>query len=212
MVEWRAVEREPLDYYAGPQIKRRPSMALKWTLIVLGVFVATFVSYICLLEHFTPKVLVTANTGNIPWPPLPSAYEIKVAKITALFESAATSQPSTTDEAELFDEVLHDSDFRIRVRAMAVLPFLRDREKAIDVLIASVHDRDPNSTGNGNVPLYATMYLADMKAERAIPDVADWVGYLRKFRPYGAQMGPGILTKGMEDLSRLKSACTLPSG
>jgi len=203
---------KPLDYYFGPQIKRRLSMTLKWTLTVLGVMAAIFVPYVFLLKHFTPKVLVTAQTSNIPWPPSPSADEIKIKKIYALFESASTSQPSTTDEAELFDEVLHDPNFGIRVRAMAVLPFVHDREKAIDVLIASVHDRDPNRTGNGNVPLYATTYLADMKAKRAIPDVTDWVGYLQKFRPYGEQMGPVILKKGMEDILRLKSASTLPSG
>ncbi len=155
---------EPLEYYAGPQIKRRLSMPLKWTLIVLVVIVATVVPYFLLLEHFTPTALVAVNTNNISWSPFPSRYEIKVDKITALFESGPTSQPSAGDEDELFDEVLNDSDFRIRVRAMAVLPFVRDREKAIDVLIKSVHDRNPQSTGNGNVPLYATGYLTKMKA------------------------------------------------
>jgi hypothetical protein len=188
-------------------------MALKWTLIVSVVVGATFTLYICLLKHFTPQAVVTVNTGNIPWPPLPppTAYEIKVDKIYGLYESASTSRPSAADEAELFDEVLHDPDFRIQVRAMAVLPFVRDREKAIDVLIKSVHYRDPNYSENANVPLAATLCLAKMKATRAVPDVADWVAYMQEYRPYGEKMGPTILQTAMKALSRLKSASTLPS-
>ena len=146
-------------------------------------------------------------------PPVPTPdillprYQQKVSKISSLYKSAPTSQPSPADTAELLEEVAHDSSFAIRVRAMAVLPFLHDREKVIDVLIACVHDRDPTANGSGNVPLYAASNLAEMKACRAIPDIANWVDYLQKDKPYG-QMGPMILQGSAKHLADLKAVCT----
>src|SRR5581483_11684309 len=103
----------------------------------------------------------------------------KVRKITSLLEEAPTSRPSTQDAEELFDLVAHDPDFRVRVRAMAVLPFVEDRERAVGTLIAAVHEHNPKTNGGGNVPLYATTYLVDMKATRAIPDISDWLKSLQ---------------------------------
>ena len=135
--------------------------------------------------------------------PFPPGYMQKVEKITELLESAPTSQPSPADAAELLEQVVHDPDFRIRVRAMLVLPYVREREKAIDALILSIHDRNPESSGGGNVPLYATTCLADMHATRAIPDVADWVDFLET-RPQ--KIPPMVLRKSKEDLARLREA------
>jgi hypothetical protein len=112
-----------------------------------------------------------AASSSHGWTEAPD-YPQKVQKITHLLKAAPTSQPSSKDVAELFDQALHDPDFRIRVRAMAVFPYLHEREKAIDVLITCVQDRNPATTGDGNVPLYATTYLVDMRATRAIPAVS----------------------------------------
>jgi hypothetical protein len=198
---------EPLDYDTPRgQNKLGLFFALKWTLIVSGLIAATFAVFVRLRGQ-PPATLTVSYSSQTA---VPSAYELKVEKITALFLNCPTSRPSASDEAELFNDVLHDSDFRIRVRAMAVLPFVRDRKRAIAVLVASIHDRDPISSANGTVPLYAATYLADMDAKEAIPEVANWVDYLRKARPYGEQVGPMILKKSTEDLSRLKSASTRP--
>lgn len=132
-------------------------------------------------------------------------------KITRLYLRGATSQPSAADTAELFDEVLHDPDFRIRVRAMAVLPYVGDREKAIDVLITSLRDQDPKTSGNGNVPLYATNYLAHMNATRAIPDIENWIAYMKKNQPYGQRVYAMMMGKSSADLARLKAATTQQS-
>jgi hypothetical protein len=139
-------------------------------------------------------------------------YPQKVQTITHLVETAPTSQPSSADVSELFDQALHDPDFRIRVRAMAVFPYLHNREQAIDVLITCVHDRDPATSGDGNVPLYATMYLADMGATRAIPDVQGWIDFLNDTSSYSKTMRDKLLGKAMKDLQRLKqSASTRPA-
>lgn len=141
----------------------------------------------------------------------PPGYAEKVQKITALLESAPTSRPSAADSNELLKEAAHDSDFRIRVRAMAVLPFISERERAVDVLIAAVHERNPRTNGGGNVPLYATTYLADMKATRAIPDIADWLRFLGHDQSFDQQLKPGVLRKVREDLARLEAAETQPA-
>ena len=143
--------------------------------------------------------------------PFPPGYGEKVQKITALLDAAPTSQPSSSDSNMLLDEAANDPDFRIRVRAMAVLPFVQEREKAIDVLIAATRIRDPDASGGGNVPLYATTYLADMKAIRAIPAVADWVSYLQRKHPYDARVEVMILKKSTEDLQRLQAPGTRPA-
>jgi hypothetical protein len=95
---------------------------------------------------------------------------------------------------------------------MAVFPYLRDREKATDVLIACVHDRDPETSGNGNVPLYATTYLANMAATRAIPDVAGWVNFLKANPDYDKNPNKVLEKKAAEDLRRLtQAAATRPA-
>jgi hypothetical protein len=137
-----------------------------------------------------------------------SDYDKRVQRITALLENAPTYKPSPSDSEWLMDQAQHHSDFRIRVRAMAVLPFIEDREKAIEVLIACVHDRESESSGGRNVPLYATRYLADMSAARAIPDIEDWIAYLQEKPPDDEGMRAGMLKSAREHLHRLKRNVT----
>jgi len=191
----------------------RPSRSrtMKWPTFAGFLMGTIFACFICSSkEQVSAAPTTTAAATGDEFYEAPD-YGQKVQKITALLASAPTSQPSSKDEAELLDEARHDPDFRIRVRAMMVLPFIHDREKAIDVLIASVHDRDPSTSGRGNVPLYATNYLADMKAVRAIPDVESWIEYLQKTSPMSDELAPMVLKKMREDLARLKAATTQPS-
>ena len=174
--------------------------------IVAIVFVAAGVAYKFVARRATERITQEVRAAD----PFPAGYHQKVEKISALREAAPTSQPSAADSKELFDETLHDPDFRIRVRAMAVLPYVPDREAAIDALIQCVHDRVQESSGGGNVPLYATSRLTDMKAVRAIPDVEDWIRFLENNPPYQQKMLPILLKKSSEDLLRLKGAATRP--
>lgn len=185
----------------------------RWWAIIAIAIVALGITIFTLTRNISTATLPGAvPTTNAAWSPFPPRYSEKVQKITTLLEAAPTSQPSAVDAAELFEQVLHDPDFRIRVRAMAVLPFVREREKAIDVLIASVHNRDPETSGGGNVPLYATTYLADMAAVRAIPDITDWVEFLNSHPRYEQKMRTMILKKSTDDLARLKKmAATRPT-
>jgi hypothetical protein len=91
---------------------------------------------------------------------------------------------------------------------MAVLPFVRERERAIDVLVTATKVRGPESSGSGNVPLYATTYLADMNATRAIPAIEDWLSFLEAQKPYSDEMRATMVKKGKEDLARLKGGGT----
>jgi HEAT repeat protein len=156
------------------------------------------------------------STSTLPstrpaWAQAPD-YPRKVQKITRLLETAPTSQPSSADVAELIDQALHDPDFRIRVRAIVVLPYLRNRQRVIDVLITCTHDRDPATTGDGNVPVYATNSLADMAATRAIPDIVDWLNFLKANPNYDKSRHDMIFEEGIKDLRRLtQAAATRPT-
>lgn len=178
-----------------------------FAIVSLGIVV-----FVVIHNRQTPTPAVVGTPGTAEWAPFPPGYGEKVQRITALLESAPTSRPSNSDAAEMIDLALHGSDFRIRVRAMAVLPFVGDREKAIDALIACVHDRGPEASGGGNVPLYAASYLADMRATRAIPDVEDWIAFLHQKPSYDEKVRSMILEKSSDDLARLKqSAATRPA-
>jgi hypothetical protein len=183
---------------------------IRIALLILATLLAIIGTLI--YEHFllTAPAPPTSTSTNLP-DPFPPGYAEKDQKITNLLENAPTSQPSQADTNELFEEALNDSNFVIRIRAMAVFPFLHDRERAIDTLITCVHEHDPQTTGNGNVPLYAATYLAEMKAARAIPDIQVWIQYQQQTNPYGDRSGPIILKQSTKDLARLVRASTQSS-
>jgi len=119
--------------------------------------------------------------------------------------------PSEPDTKELLAEVRsNDTDWRIRTYAMSLMPFLPDRESAIDALIAAASDRDPKSVGSGVVPMCAVTYLAKMKAIRAEPAIRDWIRFIEQDTK-GAVL-PGsrqlILSVAKRDLAAIESAKT----
>jgi hypothetical protein len=184
---------------------------IRIALLILAMLLAAIGTFT--YEHFLltppappPPTPTSGDLSDI----FPPGYFEKVRKITTLLETAPTSQPSQADTNELFDEALHDSQYEIRIRAMAVFPFLDDRERTIDALISCVREHDPQTTGNGNVPLYAATYLAEMKATRAIPDIQAWIQYQQQSNPYGDRSGPIILKQSTKDLQRLQSFSTRP--
>jgi len=133
-------------------------------------------------------------------------YEFQRARITALFESAQNTAPRPEVTAEVIEAVRHHPDWAIKVRAMAILPYVHEREQAIDVLIEATKDREADSSGGGNVPLYATTYLADMKATRAISAIEDWIAFVTQQRPYDDKAQSIILKQSTKDLATLKAS------
>jgi hypothetical protein len=123
-------------------------------------------------------------------------------------DRAQTTPPTAAEAEEMFGFMRDDPAFNVRVTAMAVLPFVRERERAIDVFIAALKVRNPEVSDSGNVPLYATTYLADMKATRAVPAIEDWLAFLESQKPYGDEMPSMMVKKGTEDLARLKGGGT----
>jgi hypothetical protein len=130
----------------------------------------------------------------------------KVARISTLLAAVPASRPSTSDEDELISDVLNDPDFRIRVRAMALMPLIKNRARATITLMACIRERDPNRTGNGNVPFYAAGYLADMNATDAIPSITEWIKYLEDGNPYAPDVVAMMLQRSRSDLARLSRA------
>jgi hypothetical protein len=132
-------------------------------------------------------------------------HKFRAAWTTSVLTTAQSNPPSPEVAAEVIDTVRNDPDFSIKVRAMAILPFLREREQAVDALIEATKDREDESSGSGNVPLYAGTYLAEMKATRAIDALADWVAYIKKQWPYETERD-AVLKKSQQDLDDLKAA------
>src|SRR5262249_23624009 len=137
-------------------------------------------------------------------------HEFRAGRIATLLESAQKSTPSPEVTAEVIDTVRSDPDWSIKVRAMAVLPYVNEREEAIDVLIEATRIHDEESSGSGNVPLCAASYLAEMKATRGISAVADWVDFIKQQRPYRADMREMVLKGSEKHLADLKAAAESP--
>jgi len=122
-------------------------------------------------------------------------------RIDELDEAAKRSSLSPSEVDEVLQFVGSEFDIRVRVRAMAILPRLKDREKAIDVLIEALHDRK-----EGVVPQYAAKYLAHMRAVRAIEEVKAWVDYLKTENPYDEESRAVMLKTGESALAQLMTS------
>ena len=190
---------------SNPQPKRKfaTRSRIAMAMLVLAVFVTTAGALIY-------KHSIIPEPPPIPAfvpPPDPPGYE-KVRRRDALLESAPASQPSPADAQWVIDEVLHDPDYGIRVRVMAILPYLRDRKQAIDVLMACLHERDKTLIGDGFIPRYAATYLADMGVYSAIPDIKSWIDYLQSKKvPFDEKLRLKCIQTGLDDLARLKMGC-----
>jgi hypothetical protein len=129
------------------------------------------------------------------WPP-------SLERMNELLEGAKKAPLASDEVQEVLFEVRHGDEFRTRVRAMAILPYLREREDAIDALRAALRERG-ESSADGVVPQYAATYLADMKANDAVNDVRAWVDFIKKEQPYDAEMRHTILESSEKSLAKL---------
>ncbi|QDU29090.1 hypothetical protein ETAA8_41970 [Anatilimnocola aggregata] len=112
------------------------------------------------------------------------SYPADKRRIEEIHDAAKDGELPQHHAEEILFTVQCESDFRVRVRAMAVLPLLPEREQAIDVLVAALRERNQASAGDGVVPMYAVKYLSAMKATRALPEVQAWLHYLRSEQPF----------------------------
>jgi hypothetical protein len=128
-------------------------------------------------------------------------------RIRQLHEAAKKSPLSPDEAREVLFEVMHAEDFRIRVRAMAILPHLREREEAIATLRLALRERDEN----GVIPTYAASYLAAMKATDAIDDLREWLAYLESEQPYDSDVRETLINNGKKRLAELSASIEAPS-
>ena len=125
-------------------------------------------------------------------------------RIRELHESAKKSPPSPEEAREVLFEVMHAEDFRIRVRAMAILPYLRERDEAIAALRLAIRERDED----GVIATYAASYLAAMKATDAINDVREWLAYLENDQPYDSDTRETLINNAKRRLAELSASVT----
>lgn len=123
-------------------------------------------------------------------------------RIRELYEAAKRSPLSADDAREVLLEFLHGKDFRIRVRAMAILPHLRERDDAIAALRLAIRERGED----GVIATYAASYLADMNATDALGDVGEWLAYLESERPYDAETRETLINNAKKRIAELSAS------
>ena len=124
-------------------------------------------------------------------------------RIRELYESGKKSPLSADEAREVLFEVMHAEDFRIRVRAMAILPNLRERDEAIAALRLAIRERGEE----GIIPTYAASYLATLKATDAINDVREWLAYLESEQPYDSDTRETHIYNAKKRLAELSCQC-----
>jgi hypothetical protein len=122
-------------------------------------------------------------------------------RIRELSEAAKKGPLSRDDATEVLFEVMHGEDFRIRVRAMAILPYLQERDEAIAALRLALRERGEE----GVIPTYAASYLASMKATDATADVRAWLEFLEKEQPYEPDVRATLIENARKRLAELSS-------
>jgi hypothetical protein len=127
-------------------------------------------------------------------------------RIAEISKASKESPPSPEAAAEILRYVLYDQDWRIRVRAMAVVPNLKERTEAITVLLHVLHERDVEKCGEGVLPLYAAKYLAEMNAPNAAEEIKSWLESLRTSSPYDQEMTTIMIDGAERDLKKLVAA------
>jgi hypothetical protein len=139
-----------------------------------------------------------------------STYEVRRDALSRLATRART-QPLTAAEASaVLQLVRHDPDWRIKVRALPVLPLLREREEAVTALITALNDRDPNSSGGGNVPAYACSVARQMKDARTADALRNLLHDVEQEQPYPPPTRTLISKLAHEALASFSAANTQP--
>lgn len=138
------------------------------------------------------------------------AFFQEEARIDGIREAAKNSPPSREDVDEIIRAIRQNPDFRIRVRAMAVVPYFREREEGIDVLLEALRERTSERSADGVVPQYAATYLAEMKATRAIDDVKAWLDFLKQESPFSDSIRPMLIKQAERRLAELTAGTESP--
>ena len=127
--------------------------------------------------------------------------------------AAEKSPPPPEAAVEILHYVRYERDYRIRIRAMDVLPHLTERDEAIEVLREALRDQDVERCAEGVVPLYAASYLAKMNAPKAKEMIQAWRETLTHDSPYDQESTVLLIKKVDESLAKLAAPIpeTVPS-
>jgi hypothetical protein len=120
-----------------------------------------------------------------------------IDRIYAIRDSLQIGPPSPDEALEIIHYVRYDRDYKIRIRAMAILPFVNERDEAIAVLLEALNEREGERSGDGTIPQYAVRYLAEMNAHNAVSSIREWLRFLKERSPYDDEM-TSIMIKSTE--------------
>ena len=105
-------------------------------------------------------------------------YAVRKAAVD-VFLAAGRARPLKKQEIGLLLPPLKsDSDWRIKVRITAVLPFAADKAQVLPPLMAALRERGDEDSGGGNLQIYSCEALARIGDPKALPAMREWLAFL----------------------------------
>jgi hypothetical protein len=177
-----------------------------WLMAVVGIGVGWWVDH-RKLAAVNEKYRVDIGELGLRLIPLQTLLQGD-RRIRAIHEQAKMTPPPAEAAAEIIYHVRYDKDYRIRLRAMAVMPYLSERTESINVLLDALRERDVDKIAEGLVPQYAAVYLAEMNATEAIRPMEDWLAFLENEVPFDPEMRAILIKSAKRNLAKLKAVET----
>jgi hypothetical protein len=132
-------------------------------------------------------------------------YDSCTAAITEMLKMGE-KQPLSKNEVELLIPHLKpDSDWRIKCQVTLVLPYAANPDWVLPSLISALQDRDEDSSGGGNVPLYACGALARLGDSRGLKPIEDWLAYLDSHPKAYGDVHDKLVKGTSKQIAKLKS-------
>jgi hypothetical protein len=132
-------------------------------------------------------------------------YETRKTVVTELLH-VGEKRPLDKEEVDLLlPHLKSDSDWRIKVRITAVLPYAKNPDWVLQPLISALEDRDVKSSGGGNVPLYACGALAHLGDSRGLQPVEGWLHYLESYPKVYGDSHDSLVKQTEKRIAELKS-------
>jgi hypothetical protein len=120
--------------------------------------------------------------------------------------NVGVKRPLDKEEVDLLlPHLKSDSDRRVKVRITLALPYAKDPDWVLQPLISALEDRDVESSGGGNVPLYASNALAQLGDSRGLQPVEGWLHYLESHPKAYGDLHDSLVKHTEKHLAELRS-------
>ena len=133
-------------------------------------------------------------------------YETRKSVVTNVFYQGE-KRPLKKDEIDLLlSDLKSDTDWRIKVKIICALRYAENTDWVLQPLIAALQDREETSSGQGNVPVYASKALVRLGDARAIEPLREWLQYLERHPDAYPDLREIIIENANADVAALEKA------